>query len=79
MQIVEVVWDDAHVTTESMSIKRATKLKPVRTHTIGYLMSCTEEGISLATDTYPKLPKEGKCINFMGWGMIVDWYEIKCE
>jgi len=77
MKIVEVIWDDAHVTTESMSVDEAIKLKPIRTSTIGYLMANTEEGLSLATDIYPKSPKEGKIINFIGWGMIVEWYEYE--
>lgn len=78
MRIVEVVWDDAHVTTGSMTIKKAEKVKPVRTRTIAYLMAETDEGLTLCTDTYPESPKEGKVVNFVPWGMIAEWYYL-CE
>jgi hypothetical protein len=77
--IVEVIWQDAHVTLDTLSVKQATKLKPILTHTIGYLMAYTDEGLSLATDTYPKQPKEGKIVNFIGWGMIVDWFALEIQ
>ncbi len=76
MKIVEVVWDDAHVSTSEMTLKRAQKVKPVRTHTIAYLMAETDEGITLATDRYEKDPKIGKIINHIPWGIIVEYTEL---
>jgi hypothetical protein len=77
MQVVEVVWNDAHVTTGETTLMDAKKLKPIRTHTIGYLMADTDEGITLATDTYPDMPNEGKVINFITHDMIVEWWDFK--
>lgn len=78
MKIVEVVWDDAHCSTEDITIKQARKVKPVRTNTIGYLVAENEEGLVLATDRYPKQPKFAKVHNFVPWGMVVEYWEL-CE
>ena len=78
MRIVEVEWDDAHVSTSEISLKEAQKVKPVRTKTIAYLMAETDEGLTLATDVYPKHPKRGKIINHIPWGMVVRW-DYLCE
>lgn len=77
MRVVEVIWDDAHVSTSEMSIKKAEKVKPIRTHTVAFLLAENDEGITLATDTYPSSPKVGKIINHIPWGMVVNWYEYK--
>ena len=77
MQVVEVIWDDAHVTTGAATLKSAKKIKPIRTHTIGYLMADTDEGIVVASDIYPKQPKSGGIINFIPHGMIVEWWDFK--
>lgn len=73
MKIVEVTWNDAHVSTESMTTRQAEKVRPVLTKTIAYLLAETDEGLTLCTDSYPDTPKEGKIINFVPWGMIVEW------
>lgn len=74
--IIEVIWDDAHVSTSETTIKQAAKNKAIRTHTVGYLIAENEEGLTLVTDQYPAHKKEGKVHNFIGWGMIVDWYYL---
>ena len=76
MKIVEVVWDDAHVTTGCTTLSKACKIRPVRTHTVGYLMSDNEDGIVLATDIYPDQPKNGAIINYITHDMIVEWWDI---
>lgn len=76
MKIVEVIWDDAHCTTSATTIKRAGKVKPIRTHTVAYLVAENEAGIVLGTDAYEKQPKEFRMINFIPWGMVVAYYEI---
>ena len=78
MKIVEVIWDDAYVTTSEMSLKKAGRVKPIRTKTIAYLMAETDQGLTLCTDTYPEDPKVGKIINFVPWGMIAEWFYL-CE
>lgn len=76
MKIVEVVWDDAHVTTGETTIRRAAKIKPIRTRTIAYLVTENEEGVVLATDIYEKHKRTGKIINFIPWGMVVSYEEL---
>ena len=75
MRLVEVEWLDAHVSTSCSTLKKALKTKPVRTYTVGWLMAETGEGLTLCTDCYPDSPKEGRIINHIPWGMIVDWWE----
>ena len=77
MQVVEVIWDDAHVTTGGTTLKAAKKIKPVRTHTIGYLMADNEDGIVVASDIYPNQPEDGGIINYITHDMIVEWFEYK--
>ena len=75
MRLVEVLWLDAHVSTSSTTIKKAQKIKPVRTYTIGYLLAETGEGLTLCTDKYPDSPREGKIVNHIPWGMVEEWWE----
>ena len=77
MQVVEVAWNDAHCSTGETTLDDAKKTKPVLTHTIGYLMANTDEGVTLATDIYPDDPKCGKIINFITHDMIVEWWDFK--
>ena len=77
MKVVEVVWDDAWSALGETTIKRVKKMKPIRTHTIGYLMANNDDGLALATDIYPDQPKSGKVINFIPHCMIVKWWEYE--
>jgi len=77
MKVVEVHWDDAHVTTSDMSVKKAQKQKPVRTTTVAFLVAENEHGVVLATDSYPDDPKNVKIVNFVPWGCVVDFYEFE--
>ena len=74
MKVAEVHWDDAHVTTSDMSVKKALKQKPVRTITVAYLVGENAQGVSLATDIYPDDAKNVKIVNFIPWGIITDYY-----
>lgn len=74
MKVAEVSWEDAWVESDSMSIKKATKSKAIVTHTIGYLVSETEHGITLATDIYEKDKKTVKIVNFIPHCMILEWW-----
>ncbi len=74
MKVVEVWWDDAHVTTSDMSIKKAQRQKPVRTITIGCLVAENAHGVVLATDIYPDDAKNVKIVNFIPWGIITDYF-----
>lgn len=75
MKLVEVEWLDAHVSTSSTNVKKASKTKPIVTMTVGYLMAENEHGLTLVTDRYPDSPKEGKVVNHIPWGMIRQWWE----
>lgn len=74
MKVVEVEWLDAWATTETSTIKKAQKHKPELTVTIGYLLAENEDGITIATDRYPKSPKQGKIINFIPWGIVSGYW-----
>ena len=72
--VYEVHWDDAYVDTSDISLKKAAKLKPYRTITVGFLAHEGEEGIVLAMDWWPKSPKQVKAYTFIPWGMVVEVY-----
>ena len=74
--MVEIEWLDAHVDTDSTTRKAARKVKPIRTKTLAYLVTENKHGVVLATDTYPKMPKEGGIVNFIPWEMIVGYWEL---
>jgi len=74
VKVVEVHWDDAHVTTSDMSIKKAQKQKSVRTITVAHLVAENEHGVVLATDIYPDDAKNVKIVNFIPWGIITDYF-----
>jgi len=75
VKIVEVHWDDAWVSTNSISVKQAGKKKPIRTITVGHLIAENDDGIVMVLDAYPNNPKEGRVVNFVPWGMVAEYYE----
>ena len=77
MPVVEIIWDDAFSSSGDMTVKKAGKSKPIRTHTVGYLMAENDEGITVCADIYPKDLKTGAHIQFMPHGMIVEWWVWK--
>lgn len=77
MQVVEVLWGDAHVSTNDISLKRASEVKPVMTVTVGFLVSENDDGLIIAMDRWPKHPKHVKVHTFIPWGMVEEYYEWK--
>jgi len=77
MQIVEVIWDDAFSSSGELSMEEAKKSKPIRTHTLAYLMAENDHGITMCTDMYPEDPKTCAHINFIPWGMVVEYWEYE--
>lgn len=78
MTIVEVVWGDAWIGTDDISIKKAQKLKPVKRRTVGYLVSENEDCIVLCTDRYDDHKKTVNAPMVIPWGWIYEYslYEI---
>ena len=74
MKVCEIVWLDAWVTSTDYSIKKAQKCEPVKTSTIGYLVSENEHGVTLAADIYDKDKKNVKIVNFIPHGMIEEMW-----
>ena len=77
MNVIEVIWDDAFSSSSDMTIEKAHKNTPLRTHTIGYLLSENDAGITVCTDIYPKEPETGAHCSFIPHGMIVECWEYK--
>lgn len=75
MVIVEVHWLDAWISTEDMSIKKASGLKPVERFTVGYLVDANEDRIVLSTDYFPKKKKtrEISAPMVIPMGMVIYW------
>lgn len=72
--VAEVHWVDAYVSTSEISYKKAEKLKPCRTITVGFLVYEGDEGIVLAMDWWPKSPKQMKAYTYIPWGMVEEVY-----
>lgn len=75
MQIVEVIWDDAYSGGDTTT-EKAQKAKPYRTHSVGYLIGESAEGVTIVMDTYPSKPKKGAESGFIPWGVIVKYSSI---
>jgi len=73
-KVVEIVWLDAWVASGDFSIKKAQKCKPIKTTTIGFLVAENEHGVTVAADIYEKDLKNVKIVNFIGWGMIEEYW-----
>ena len=77
MKIVEVHWDDAWVSTNSLTVKQALKKQAIKTITVGQLIAENDAGVVMVLDSYPKTPKEGRVVNFVPWEMITDYYSYE--
>lgn len=73
MKIVEVVWEDAHCSTDGVTTKESENVKPVLTRTVGYLVTDNKHGLLLASDAYDDSPGEFRVMNFIPHGMIVSY------
>ena len=77
MKVCEIIWLDAWVESSDYSIKKAQKCKPIKTSTIGYLVSENEHGVTVAADIYEKDKKNVKIVNFIPWGVIEEYWEYQ--
>ena len=70
--IVEVTWDDAWIDTDDFKLENAMEAKPVRRHTVGYLICRNETGVVLCTDMYeePEDDYAGAALMVIPEGMI---------
>ena len=75
-QVVIIEWGDAW-SDDDKTTDEAQKSKCIETHTVGFLMSENDEGITICTDLYPVWdPKRGALTNFIPWGMINNFYKV---
>jgi len=74
---VEVVWGDAWISTDDISVKKAKSLKPVKRRTIGYLVAENKECVVLCTDIYDKEPKTVNAPMVIPWGWVYEYYEYE--
>jgi hypothetical protein len=73
VKVAEVLWEDAWIDTNDISIKKAIKLSPVIRSTIGYLITEKEDCIVLSTDYFEK-GKEVSAPMVIPTGMIIEWW-----
>lgn len=74
---VEVVWGDAWISTDDISVKKAKSLRPVKRRTIGYLVAENKECVVLCTDIYDKEPKTVNAPMVIPWGWVYEYYEYE--
>ena len=74
MKIAEVVWGDAWIDTDDISIKKAAKLKPIKRSTVGYLVAENKECIVLSTDYFHKDKKQVSAPMIIPWGWILEYH-----
>jgi hypothetical protein len=74
---VEVVWGDAWISTDDISVKKAKSLKPVKRRTIGYLVAENVECVVLCTDIYDTEPKTVNAPMVIPWGWVYEYYEYE--
>ena len=72
--VAEVVWGDAWIETNDISVKKAQSLKPVIRRTVGYLIADNDEGLVLSTDSYDKEPQTVNSPMFIPHGMVIEYW-----
>jgi hypothetical protein len=78
MKVCEVLWLDAWVDTDDISLKKAIKLQPIKRTTVGFLISENERGVVLSTDYFNKKKiKEVSTPMVIPWGMIEEYWEYE--
>lgn len=73
---VEIEWLDAYSGLNETSVKRASRNKPITTFSIGYLISESDEGLTIVSDQWPGYPDKGFAEHFVGWGMVKNWWYL---
>lgn len=77
MKVVEVVWGDAWIGTDDISVKRAQKLKPVKRRTTGYLVAENKDCIVLCTDRYDNHKNTVNSPMVIPWGWIYEYWHYE--
>jgi hypothetical protein len=77
VKVVEVLWGDAWVDTDDITVAKAVKSKPVYRRTVGFLVADNEDGLVLVTDCFEDNEKEVNTPMFIPHGMVVEWWEYK--
>lgn len=77
MKVVEVLWGDAWIGTDDVSIKKAAKFKPVMRTTVGWLVAENKDGLVLCTDKYEKSKKIVNAPMFIPHGWIYEYWEYE--
>lgn len=54
MNYVLVIWEDAHAAFGEISTEEARRVVPKVTHTVGHMVAHTDDGITVAVDSYPE-------------------------
>jgi len=75
MKPVIVTWDDAHASFDALTPAEAEAMEAYRTDSIGYLVSKTKRGVTIAYDKY----QDGTygAYSFIPAGMVVSIKELK--
>jgi hypothetical protein len=76
LPIVKVRWVDAFIDTNDISIKKASKLKPIVRTTVGFLVKEKTDCIVLATDQFEK-GKEVSAPMVIPTGWILEFWEYE--
>ncbi len=72
MKAVLVVWLDAWQEQNEVTTADAEAHRGYETHSVGYLVSDTEAGVTLAMDAFPGHPNHYKTHAFIPAGMLVE-------
>jgi len=75
MPTVEIVWGDAWIGTDDITIKKAIKLKPIKRRTVGYLVGENDDCVILCTDLFDGDKKTVSAPMVIPWGWIYEYYE----
>ena len=76
MKVVEIVWHDAWIDVNDLTIKKACKLKPVKRSTVGYLVKEKKNCYVLSTDRFYK-EKEISAPMVIPKGMVLEYLEYE--
>ena len=76
---VIIVWDDAHGGFDDMSHSEMANMEPVRTWSIGYVVTRNSKGIVTTTDLWKdeELKDSASNYGFIPNGMIVEIIELQ--
>lgn len=75
--ICEVIWKDAWIDTDDITVADAKELKAIVRHTVGYLIEIKEnEGLILCTDWYPDEIEYVNTPIVIPWGMVINYKTI---